>query len=506
MSPAAAAPGEIMTGQAVPRRRLVLALIGLYLAAALALLPFAALPGPEIGAITPVFAAVVLVTELATSFLVFVRFHEARRWSLLLLGCACLFAALMAVLHLLTFPGALLPGRSTIGGPQSAAWAFLLWMSGYAALTLAAVVVAAMAPQWQVAPGLATGHGVRAAALVVTLVLGCGLIVTQWAEALPALMAGTAWTPLNAAITCSALGMVTAAILVILLRVGRQDAIFLWLGLALGVLLVANLLSLAGAGRYSIGWSVGRLSWVVSASILLLFFMGQFVRQQQVLAQARTLLEQRVAARTADLTQALRQRDLLLREVHHRVKNNLQIVDALLDREARQTEDAGAQQAFARLRRRVFTLGQAHQQMLDAPDLRSFSIAPFLQELVAGIGQAAAPGMAVAVAADPVPVDLDFAIPLGLIVAELVAQAVQRAGVRSVAVTFRRDAAGRGARLTVTGVGTGVGTGAGTAGPAAARPAGWLVTGLLRQLDGRIELPAPGETGVGIDLPLPEVT
>lgn len=492
LSPAAAATGEIMTGQAVPRRRPVLALLGVYLAAALALLPFAALPGPEIVAITPVFAAVVLVTELATSFLVFVHFHEARRWSLLLLGCACLFAALMAVLHLLTFPGAILPGRSAIGGPQTAAWSYVLWMAGYAGLTLAAVVVAAMAPQWQVAPGRATGHGVRAAALVVALVLGCGLIVTQRAEALPALMAGPAWTPLNATITYSALGMVAAAILLILLRVGRQDAIFLWLGLALGALLVANLLSLVGAGRYSVGWSVGRLSWVVSASVLLLFFMGQFVRQQQVLTQARTLLEQRVAARTADLTQALRQRDLLLREVHHRVKNNLQIVDALLDREARQTDDAGAQEAFARLRRRVFTLGQAHQQMLDSPDLRSFSIAPFLQELVSGIGQAAAPGagVAVAVAAEPLPVDLDFAIPLGLIVAELVAQAVQQAGVRSVAVTFGRDAAGRGARLTVTGAGT----------------AGRLVTGLLRQLDGRIELPAPGETGVGIYLPLPEVT
>lgn len=502
MSSAAAAPGEIMTGQALPQPRfaLVLGLLGLYLAAALALLPYAALPGPEIGAITPVFAAVVLVTELATSFLVFVRFHEARRWSLLLLGCACLFAALMAVLHLLTFPGAVLPGRSAIGGPQSAAWSFLLWMSGYAGLTLAAVAVAAISPQWQVAPGLAARHAALAATLVVALVLGCALLATRQVEALPALMAGQAWTPLNTVIVYGALAMVVAAMLLILLRVGRQDAIFLWLGLALGALLVANILSLAGAGRYSVGWSLGRLSWVVSASVLLLFFMGQFVRQQHSLAQAKATLEQRVAARTADLTQSLQQRDLLLREVYHRVKNNLQIVDALIDTEARRSSDPGAQEAFARLRRRVFTLGQAHQQMMASPDLRRFSIAPFLQELVTGIGQAAAPdaGVAVEVAADPIPVDLDFAIPLGLIVSELVSLAVQEDGMNAILVAFHRDVAGHTALLTVTADGAAL--------PVSIGPGSRIIAGLLRQLGGRMELASKDSRSLSIGVPIPEVT
>ena len=500
MSQAAAAPGEIMIGPAPPRRRFALVLLGLYLAAALALLPFAALPGPEIGAITPVFAAVVLVTELATSFLVFVRFHETRRWSLLLLGCACLFAALMAVLHLLTFPGAVLPGRNALGAPQSAAWTFLAWMSGYAGLTLAAVAAAAFVPQWSVAPGLAARHVALATALVVALVLGCGLIVTQQAGALPALMAGQAWTPLNTVIVYGALAMVVASLLLILLRAGQQDAIFLWLGLALGALLVANILSLAGAGRYSVGWSLGRLSWVVSASVLLLFFMGQFVRQQRSLAQAKETLEQRVAARTTDLTRSLEQRDLLLREVYHRVKNNLQIVDALIDTEVRRSSDPGAQEAFARLRRRVFTLGQAHQQMMASPDLRRFSIAPFLQELVTGIGQAAAPGagVAVEVAADPIPVDLDFAIPLGLIVSELVSLAVQQDGMNGLLVAFRRDVAGHNALLTVTADGAALPTSIGTGSR--------IIAGLLRQLGGRMELASEGNRSVSIGVPIPEVT
>ena len=90
----------------------VVLLIGLYAVAALMLLPVAGDAGPEILAATPFFVAGTVATDLATSFLLFVWFREARSWSLLLLGCAYLYAGSMAVFHLLTFPGAVLAGRS----------------------------------------------------------------------------------------------------------------------------------------------------------------------------------------------------------------------------------------------------------------------------------------------------------------------------------------------------------------------------------------------------------
>ncbi|MDN3567770.1 histidine kinase dimerization/phosphoacceptor domain -containing protein [Paeniroseomonas aquatica] len=497
MPAADAASVETMAGPAAAGapRRLVLALLGLYGAAALAALPFAARPGPEVTAITPLFVATVLITEVATGFLVLVRFEATRRWSLLLLGAACLFAGLMAVLHLLTFPGAILPGRSMLGMPQAAAWTFLLWMGGYAGLALAAVAAAAFAPGWRVAPAQVRRHGLWAVALVAGLVLGCGLLVTGRVAALPPLMLGQAWTPLNAGMTYGEMVAVAAAILLSLAGAGRRDPIFLWLGLALSALLVANLLSLAGGARYSLGWSLGRLSWAVSASVLFLFFMGQFLRQQQALARAKATLEERVAARTAELTQALGQRDLLLREVYHRVENNLQIVDSLIHAEARPVTDPAALEGFARLRQRVFTLGQAHQQLMRSADLRYFDIAPFLEELVAEIRRAALPGCTVEVLADPVAVDLDFAIPLGLIVTELVAQAVRQEGVGRVAVAFRREA-GDAARLTVSDDGP--------AAPGDLAAGNRLIAGLTRQLGGRIGITREGGTRIGIDLPIPE--
>src|SRR5205823_5305223 len=90
--------------------RLTCTIICVYAMLALALVPIAGRPGPEIPGITALFVAVVFVTELCTSFLLFVRFRETPAWSLLLLGCAYLFSALMVVPHLLTFPGAVLIG------------------------------------------------------------------------------------------------------------------------------------------------------------------------------------------------------------------------------------------------------------------------------------------------------------------------------------------------------------------------------------------------------------
>ena len=75
------------------------------------------------------------------------------------------------------------------------------------------------------------------------------------------------------------------------------------------------------------------------------------------------------------------QRDLLLREVYHRVKNNLQIVDLLLSMQERQLSDNEAKLALTTLRGRIQVLGLVHEQLMKSGDLVTFDIAPFLDEL-----------------------------------------------------------------------------------------------------------------------------
>ena len=90
MSRSEAAAVEVVEKQPGRLYRRVIVLICLYALAALAVLPVASGKGPDIPAITSIFAAVTLITELSTAFLLFVWFREVRTWALLLLGCAYL--------------------------------------------------------------------------------------------------------------------------------------------------------------------------------------------------------------------------------------------------------------------------------------------------------------------------------------------------------------------------------------------------------------------------------
>jgi two-component sensor histidine kinase len=165
-------------------------------------------------------------------------------------------------------------------------------------------------------------------------------------------------------------------------------------------------------------------------------------KARQDLLDAKKDLERVVAERTT----ALSQRDVLLREVYHRVKNNLQIVDGLLMIESQKTTNDHAKAALTGIRERVFSLGLVHQQLMNSEDLKRFNVAPFLRELCRNLADGG-PDHGVRVDCDScdLQVDLDFAVPLGLIVTELVTNSIKHAfhvGGGVVSVSLRRDEGG----------------------------------------------------------------
>ncbi len=142
------------------------------------------------------------------------------------------------------------------------------------------------------------------------------------------------------------------------------------------------------------------------------------------LEHAKADLEQTVIERT----EALRQRALLLREVYHRVKNNLQVVDSLIMLQARLIDDPQAKAQLQQTRDRIFALGLVHHQLMGSEDLQTFDVSPFLTQLIENIAAGSiAQQVRIDVHADPIKVDLDFAIPLGLVVTELVTNALKHA-------------------------------------------------------------------------------
>jgi two-component sensor histidine kinase len=409
--------------------RLTLALVAAYGCAALALIPFAAVPGPIVPGLSAFFAAGVFVTELSTAFLLFVRFRETRRASLLVLACSCLYSALMTIPYLLTFPDAVLRDGPLLGDPRSTAWVFTAWVLGFALLTLIAVVFEAWFKDLQIPR---SGSVVSTAiALVTGTVAAMAMLSIMRPEWLPELVGPQGWTGLDHALIAAAISMMFAGACIVLVVIRGRNELFLWLALALTVLFFGNLLSQLGAARYSIGWSVSRVSWVFSGSILFLYFMSQLVRQQSLLGRSRDALERAVSARTADLTEMIGQRDLLLREVHHRVKNNFQVINSLISFQAGKAETEETKSALLNLHSRIYALGLVHQRLMQSDNLATFDIRAFLRDLcnnVAALSSAEAREIKITAEADPLQTDLDFAGPLGLLVTELVSAAFEHFG------------------------------------------------------------------------------
>jgi len=224
-------------------------------------------------------------------------------------------------------------------------------------------------------------------------------------------------------------------------------------------------------------------------------------RVQADLLEAKRELERVVAERTA----ALDQRNLLLREVYHRVKNNLQIVDGLLMMQALKMDDAGSKAAVMGVRRRIFALGLVHQQLMGSADLKTFAIAPFLEELSKNIVEGgASAAVTISVEAGALDVGLDFAVPLGLLVTELVTNCLKHAfpsGVGKILVSLKPDAEGM-VLLVVSDDGVGLpapdrakagGVGLGTG----------IVRSLVTQLEGEMTFGAGPGAKTQIRVPMP---
>jgi two-component system sensor histidine kinase/response regulator len=169
--------------------RVTLAVIGLYIVVAVALLPIASDAGPFMPGFNAFFAGGSFVAEIATAFLLLVLLHQTPRLSVLLLANAYLYSALMALAYVLSYPGAIARDRPLIGGMQTVSWVFNGWISGFALLAFAAVVVELRgSPSFDRARARRLAYGASAIVAAITVVL-IAVFVTH-SDRLPQLVTG----------------------------------------------------------------------------------------------------------------------------------------------------------------------------------------------------------------------------------------------------------------------------------------------------------------------------
>ena len=127
---------------------------------------------------------------------------------------------------------------------------------------------------------------------------------------------------------------------------------------------------------------------------------------------------------------SLREKEVLLKEIHHRVKNNLQIISSLLELErANSAPDANAG-FFRDTQNRIRSMAFIHEQLYRSKDLARLDFAEYLRDLTNDLFGSCAPTGAdihLKLETDPVYFDIDSAIPCGLIVNELVSNCLKHA-------------------------------------------------------------------------------
>ncbi len=190
------------------------------------------------------------------------------------------------------------------------------------------------------------------------------------------------------------------------------------------------------------------------------------------------------------LQASLNEKDALLKEVHHRVKNNLQLISSLLNLQASRITDPATASLFVDSRNRVRSMALVHENLYRAGSFAGIAIKQHILSLCTHLRRAyGTSGIDVVADSDDITLDLDRAISCGLIINELVSNAFKHAFVGGasglIRVTFRRRTGGS-CELTVADDGVGM---AGRIDIVEAQSLGLqLVRDLVEQLGGRITI------------------
>jgi PAS domain S-box-containing protein len=147
-----------------------------------------------------------------------------------------------------------------------------------------------------------------------------------------------------------------------------------------------------------------------------------------VLAIVRDISERKKAEE--NLRAALKEKDVMLREIHHRVKNNMQIMASLLRLQARQISDEKAQVAFVGSQTRIRSMALIHEKLYQSENFSSIDFADYIEKMVThlfAVYQVDPNRILFKIDVQHIEMDINRAIPCGLIINELISNALKHA-------------------------------------------------------------------------------
>ncbi len=161
--------------------------------------------------------------------------------------------------------------------------------------------------------------------------------------------------------------------------------------------------------------------------------------KKAILTISRDITERKVAEES-------QKKELLLKEIHHRVKNNLQVIASLLNLQSRNFQDKDIRQAFAESQNRVRSMAIAHEKLYMSKDLENINARDYINNLASYLLHSYRIGtgkVGLEIDVDDIHLNIDKTIPLGLIINELITNSLKYAFIPgdegAVSLSFKND-------------------------------------------------------------------
>lgn len=160
------------------------------------------------------------------------------------------------------------------------------------------------------------------------------------------------------------------------------------------------------------------------AGLLAVILFGMYFTLKNIRKKRKAL-----AVLNSELDAKNRQNELLLKEIHHRVKNNLEMVKSLIALQSAKLEDGASKEAMLASQNRVQSMGIIHQKLYQGENLGSIEMKDYFMNLSEGVLDTfnAEEKVKIECAMDQLNLDVDTAVPIGLIVNELLTNALKYA-------------------------------------------------------------------------------
>ncbi len=153
------------------------------------------------------------------------------------------------------------------------------------------------------------------------------------------------------------------------------------------------------------------------------------ILRNRIVKRQKEVLEEEIHLRTLEISKQNEEKSLMLKEIHHRVKNNLQIISSLLNLHAETINDPRVLSLFEDLRHRINSMALIHEKMYQSKNLVNIDIVGYIDELIRTLIDAYDSNKNIHLKSDVSALEfkMDTIVPLGLILSEIVSNSLKYA-------------------------------------------------------------------------------